>query len=116
VICPIAETVAAEVMQAVSTLRPPVRAIPPGASDPERRPAMAAADAALCTSGTITLETAALGVPTVVAYRASPLTAAVARRLIRVDTVTLVNLVTGRKTVPEFLQENCTAEALSTAL
>src|SRR5690606_18342240 len=59
---------------------------------------------------------AALGVPTVVAFRASPLTAAVARRLIRVDTVTLVNLVTGRKAVPEFLQEDCTAGALAAAL
>ena len=116
VICPVAGIVAAEVMQAVSSLPPPVHAIPPDAPDPERRLAMAAANAALCTSGTITLETAALGVPTVVAYRASPLTAAVARRLIRVDTVTLVNLVSGRKVVPEFLQEDCTPQALAAAL
>ena len=116
VLCPVAETVRAEVDAALSTIAPPVHAIRPDAPDPERRVAMAAADAALCTSGTITLETAALGVPTVVAYRASGLTAALVRRLIRVDTVTLVNLVVGRKVVPEYLQEDCTPDRLAAAL
>ena len=109
IVCPVAEAVAREVGAALATLPPPVHAVPPDAPEADRRLALAAADAALCTSGTVTLEVAAAGVPTVVAYRASPLTAAIVRRLARVDTVTLVNLVIGRKAVPEFLQESCTA-------
>ncbi len=77
---------------------------------------LAAADAALCTSGTITLEVAAAGVPTVAAYRASWLTAAMVRRMVRVDTANLVNLVLGRKVVPEFLQERCTPGNLEAAI
>jgi lipid-A-disaccharide synthase len=116
IVCPVAEGVAADVGAALATLAPPVHAVPPAAPEEERRLALAAADAALCTSGTVTLEVAALGVPTVVAYRASPLTAAIVRRLVKVDTATLVNLVTGRKAVPEFLQERCTAANLADAV
>ncbi len=116
IVCPVAEGVASEVDAALALLPPPVLAVPPEASEAERRLAMAAADAALCTSGTVALEIAALAVPTVVAYRASRLTAAIVRRLIRVDTATLVNLVVGRKAVPEFLQERCTAANLAQAV
>ncbi len=116
IVCPVAEDVAGAVGAGLATLPPPVNAVPPDAPDAERRLAMAAADAALCTSGTVTLEIAALGVPMVVAYRASPLTAAIVRRLIRVDTATLVNLVVGHKAVPEFLQERCTAANLAGAV
>ena len=68
--------------------------------------AMAASDAALAASGTVTLELAAMGVPQVIGYRVAPVTAAVARRLIRVETANLVNLITDSREVPEFLQEN----------
>ena len=110
IVCPVAETVEAEVRAALATLAPPVHAVAPDAPESERRLALAIADAALCTSGTITLETAAAGVPTVAAYRTSWLTAAMVRRMLRVDTASLVNLVVGRKVVPELLQERCTAE------
>lgn len=116
IICPVAETVGAEVREALATLAPPTHTVLPDAPDDRKRLALAAADAALCTSGTITLEVAAVGVPTVAAYRTSPLTAAIVRRLIRVETANLVNLVIGRKVVPEFLQERCTAENLADAL
>lgn len=116
VICPVAEPVAADVTEALASLAGPVHSILPGTPEAERQVAMAAADAALCTSGTITLETAALGVPTVVGYRINPLTAVIARRLVRVDSVTLVNLVTHGKAVPEFLQENCRPQTLEAAL
>ena len=116
VICPVAETVQGVVAAALSSLAAPVHAIAPDAPEAERRLAMAAADAALATSGTITLETAALGVPMVAAYRASWVTAAMVRRLARIDTANLVNLVVGRTVVPEFLQEHCTAGALNAAL
>lgn len=116
VVCPLAESVADDVRAALATLAPPVHAVPPDAPEADRRIAMAAADAALCTSGTITLEAAAVGVPTVAAYRTSWLTAAMVRRMVRVDTASLVNLVTGLKVVPEFLQENATADNLVAAL
>ena len=62
------------------------------------------------------VELAVAGLPCVIAYRVSPLSAAVARRLIRVDYVSLPNLVLGREVQPERLQERCTPEALAEAL
>ncbi len=81
-----------------------------------KRAVFRAADAALAASGTVSLELAAEDTPMVVAYRVNPLTAALARRLVRIDTVTLVNLVTGTRAVPEFLQEDCTPEEITPAL
>ncbi len=81
-----------------------------------KRAVFGAADAALAASGTVSLELAAEGTPVVVAYRVNPLTAALARRLVRIDTVTLVNLVSGTRAVPEFLQEDCTPEAITPAV
>ena len=78
--------------------------------------AFAASRCALAASGTVTVELAMAGVPTVVAYRLSAVTAAIVRRLIRVDTATITNLVLERKAVPEFLQEACTADNLYRAM
>lgn len=75
----------------------------------------AAADAAIAKSGTTTLELALAGTPHVLAYRMHPLTWAVARRLVRVRRVGLVNLVLGRDAVPEFLQGAVTARGLAAA-
>jgi lipid-A-disaccharide synthase len=78
-------------------------------SDPsEKRAALAAADAALTTSGTATLELAVAGLPMVVTYKVSALSAWFARRLIQVPNVAMPNLIAGRKIVPELLQEECT--------
>ncbi len=82
----------------------------------ERRAAFRAARAALAKSGTVTLELAVAGVPMVTAYKVSRFEAAVARRLIRVPSVILANLVLGENVVPEFIQEDCTPERLSAAL
>jgi|YNPBryunderm2012_1023409.scaffolds.fasta_scaffold31516_2 lipid-A-disaccharide synthase len=79
----------------------------------DRHAHLAAASAALVASGTATLECALLDVPMVVAYRLHPLTYAVARRLVRLPYVSLVNLVAGRAVVPELLQEACTGPALA---
>ena len=73
----------------------------------ERAAALAAADVALATSGTVTLELAAARTPMVVCYRVAPLTHAVARRLVRAPFFGLVNLVLGRRAVPELLQSAC---------
>ncbi len=82
----------------------------------ERTAAFAAADAALAASGTVAVELAVAGLPCVIAYRVSPPSAAIARRLLRVDMVSLPNLVLGREVQPERLQERCTADELAAAL
>jgi lipid-A-disaccharide synthase len=78
----------------------------------DKHDAYAAAGAALTKSGTSTLELALAGVPMAVTYRVNPLTAALARRLIRVKHVAMVNLLAGRAVVPELLQQDCTPEKL----
>jgi len=78
----------------------------------DKHDAYAAAGAALTKSGTSTLELALAGVPMAVTYRVNPMTAAMARRMIRVPHVAMVNLLAGRAVVPELLQQDCTAETL----
>lgn len=80
------------------------------------RTVLAAADACLAKSGTTTLEAALADVPMAVAYRMHPLTFAVARRVVTVRWVSLVNLVAEREVVPEFLQGDMNVPALSAAL
>jgi lipid-A-disaccharide synthase len=62
------------------------------------------ADAALVTSGTATLEAALFGVPQVVCYRGSSLSYWIARRLVKVPYISLVNLVMDREVVTELIQ------------
>jgi lipid-A-disaccharide synthase len=83
---------------------------------PTRYDAFAAARAALTKSGTSTLELAMAGVPMAVTYRVNPLSAALAKRLIKVKHVAMINLLAGRALVPELLQQDCTPEKLSTTL
>jgi len=82
----------------------------------DRSAALAAADVALAASGTVTLELAVARTPMVVAYRMAPLTMALARRLVAVRFITLINLVLDRPAIPEFIQETCRAEALADAV
>jgi lipid-A-disaccharide synthase len=78
--------------------------------------AMRAADVALLKPGTSTLEAALLDCPTVVAARTNSLTAWILRRLVRVDTLTMPNLIAGEPIVPEFLQEAAQPEAVAEAV
>jgi lipid-A-disaccharide synthase len=64
-----------------------------------------AADAALCKSGTTTLEAAVAGCPLVVAYRARAFDYAVGRWLVKIPHIGLVNIVAGRLLAPEFIQD-----------
>jgi lipid-A-disaccharide synthase len=82
----------------------------------ERYDAFVAADFALAASGTVILELARFGVPTVLAYRANPISAMILRRIARVRYAGLVNLLLDREVVPEFLQQNCRPERLAAAL
>ena len=72
--------------------------------------------AGLIKSGTSSLEMAVAGVPHIVAYRVNPITAAIARRLVKVPHASLVNLLCGREVVPERIQEDCMPEKLTSAL
>lgn len=86
-------------------------------TDPaEKRAAFAAADVALAASGTVSLELAAGGTPMVIAYDMNWLTRVIVKRAIRVDTVTLVNLVSDTRAVPEFLAEKCRPGPIRAAL
>ncbi len=78
--------------------------------------AFEAADAALAASGTVSTELALAATPMVIGYRVGHLTAAIARRYIKVPYITLVNLILKREAIPEFVQAECTAENLSDEL
>jgi lipid-A-disaccharide synthase len=77
---------------------------------------LAGADVALCKPGTSTLEAAILGCPTVVAARTNTLTAWLVKRLIRVDSLVMPNLIAGEPIVPEFLQEDAEPERVARAV
>ena len=79
----------------------------------DRHRALAACAAAMVASGTATLECALLGVPMVVGYRLHPLTYLLARGLVRVPFVSLVNLTAGAAVVRELVQHAFTADALA---
>ena len=76
---------------------------------------MRAADAAIATSGTVTLEAALCGLPTVIVYRTSPLTAWIGRRVLRIAHIGLPNIVADKRIFPELLQEQVTPENMAAA-
>lgn len=78
--------------------------------------AFAAADAALAASGTVALELAMAGTPSVIAYRLNPITGWLIRRAIRVKQVSLVNLLAEDDVFPELLQQDCRADRLAAAV
>jgi lipid-A-disaccharide synthase len=78
--------------------------------------ALAAADAALVCSGTATVEAALLNTPMVVVYRVTPLTALLAKPLVRTEFFGMVNLIAGRMVVPELIQKDFTAKKAAAEL
>lgn len=90
--------------------------------DEEIYPLLAAADLGVITSGTATLEAALLGLPAVVVYRLSPVSVLIFRLLQNKEAknreffVALPNLITGKRIIPELLQENLTPENLKNAM
>lgn len=73
-------------------------------------------EAALVTSGTATLETALFGVPEVVCYKGNPISYQIAKRLIKVKYISLVNLIMDRMVVPELIQDDLNQKQLQSAL
>ena len=74
---------------------------------------LAISDVAITASGTATVQAALHGRPMVVVYRLSPLTYRLGRRFLLVDHVAMVNLIAGRRIVPELIQDDCTAENIA---
>ncbi|WP_424943086.1 lipid-A-disaccharide synthase [Aliiroseovarius crassostreae] len=81
-----------------------------------KRAAFKAADVALAASGTVSLELAAAGTPMVIAYDMNWLSRQLIGRMLRIDTVTLVNLVSETRAVPEFLGAECEVDRIAPAL
>ncbi len=75
--------------------------------------ALAAADAAIVSSGTATIEAALLDVPMVVVYRVTPLTALLAKPLVRTKHFSMVNLIAERRVVPELIQKDFTPDRVA---
>ena len=103
----------ATVTERTATWEAPVRVIEGKA---EKYAAFAASDVALTVSGMATLELALAGVPMIVCYRANPLTAAIAMRILTVPHVAMPNIIAEHRAAPEFLQRDCTPRRLVPAL
>jgi lipid-A-disaccharide synthase len=115
VIVPTVETVAAQVKQAVAAWPVPA-VIVEGRG--EKYDSFAAATVALAASGTVALELALARLPTVIAYRVSPVTAFIATRFfgLKVKFATLINVIMDRAVMPEFLQSKCRPELIASAV
>jgi lipid-A-disaccharide synthase len=74
------------------------------------------ADIAVVSSGTATLETAIIGVPQVVCYKGSSLSYLIARKLVDLEYISLVNLIMNKRIVPELIQDKCTPDHIFNAL
>jgi len=92
------------------------RNIPAPVYQAEKRAAFRAADVALAASGTVSLELAAADTPMVIAYDMNPLSRFLIGHMLKIDTVTLVNLVSETRAVPECLGRNCTPATIADAL
>ena len=77
--------------------------------------ALAESDVALASTGTVTMECAFFGVPTVTLYKTSWLTYQIAKRIVTVKSLTMPNLLAGETVYPEFVQHEATPENLSRA-
>jgi len=82
----------------------------------EKYDAMAASDVALAASGTVGLELALANLPSIIAYQMHPITAYLARKLVKLKYANLINIMEDAEIVPEYLLEDCTCENLIPAL
>ncbi|MGL5206391.1 MAG: lipid-A-disaccharide synthase [Acidaminococcaceae bacterium] len=74
---------------------------------------MGVADVALAASGTVTLEAALCGLPSIIVYKTAPLTAFIIRRLLNIADIGLPNIVAGRRILPELLQEDAVPDKMA---
>ncbi len=90
--------------------------VPVDIVDGEVYDALRSSDAAIVTSGTATLETGLMGVPMAIVYRMSGLSYSIGRVIINVDHVGLVNIVAGKRLVPELIQQDATPQNMADAI
>lgn len=103
-LCPLASTIEEEEIRAMLLDSPvPIRLVRHHGYD-----AIALSDFAVAASGTATLETAILGVPMVIVYKMSRLSFSLAKRLVKVPHMGLINMVAGERIVPELVQNDVT--------
>ncbi|MBO7097657.1 MAG: lipid-A-disaccharide synthase [Alphaproteobacteria bacterium] len=108
-VIPTVQTVEEKVRQGIKNSKLPLIVLN---TETDRHDAFKASDVAVAASGTVALELAMIDVPHIIAYRVSPLTAFLARHLLKIQFVNLSNILLGRAIVPELLQENCTKEKI----
>ncbi len=108
-VLPRAGTVPVELVQKYLSRYPDVEVI---VAEDDHKSIRAAMDFAICKSGTSTLEYALLGVPMVIIYKASFLTGVIAKRVLKIPHIGLVNIVAGKEVAPELLQDQATGEVI----
>lgn len=99
----------------------PIAALRPTAAQPRPIPlvedatddVLASADLVITASGTATVQTALHGPPMVIVYKLSPMTYVMGRMFVKVPSYGMVNLIAGRKIVPELIQQQCTPAAIA---
>ncbi len=110
VVIPTVQTVADKITKQLKDWKVPHAII---LGEQARYNAFAAANIAIAASGTVSLELAMAKVPHLIAYRLNALTAFLARRVLKIKYVNLINLLQDKAVIPELLQENCTVEKLT---
>lgn len=103
-VIPTVKTVSEQVKKMVKASKLPIIVVD---TQRERYNAFQASSAAIAASGTVALELAITNIPHIIAYRVSPLTAALVRRVMHIQFVNLSNIMLGREIIPELLQERC---------
>ena len=121
VVVPAAETVVSELRAQISNWQDDVIVLDPRDHSPDqslldKQSAFRAADVALAASGTVSLELAANETPMVIGYDMGWLSRQIIGRMVKTDTVTLVNLVSKTRHIPEYIGKNCTSKSLVAAL
>ena len=111
VVIPTVQTVADKIIEQLKDWKIPHAVI---LGERERYDAFAATNIAIAASGTVSLELAMARVPHLIAYRLNAITGFLAKRVLKIKYVNLINLLQDRLVIPEVLQENCTVEKLLT--
>jgi len=112
-VMPLADTVRAQVLEALKAIPAPVRVVEGEAG---KYSAMKAATLALACSGTVSTELALAGCPMVIAYKLEPLTMWIYKRISTLKHATMFNIMVDKRIAPEFIQEEATADRLMKAV
>lgn len=109
-VIPTVKTVAKRVKEMTSKSNLPILIVE---TEEDRHNAIAASSTAIAASGTVALELAIASVPHIIAYKVSPITAYLVRKLVHVQFANLSNILLGREIIPELLQERCVPSTIN---